>query len=408
MKNLIIGMSGGPTSVMNSSLYGAIMEALKQDEVGTIYGMENGIEGFIHDKVIDIVDDLFMSGNIALLMTTPGAYLGTSKYRLPEELDDPIYPLIFDKLEKLEIGYFLYIGGNHSIDTVEKLSQYATIHEKDITFVGIPKTIDNNMILTDHVPGYGSAAKYIATSVREIGTDAAVYDVPSVTIVELMGRMSGWLTAASALARKFKGDNPMLIYLPEVNWDEEKFLEDVEKCLSKRSQVVVCVSEGIHNKKGKLIRDYVELQQYNNLGQRLVHGCGAYLEQLVREHFNIKTRYVDLNVSQRCSVCMMSKKDQEEAIMCGTYGTKLAVRGKTGTVVNLVRVMEEPYLSSCGMEKTANVANHSRYFPVEWISEEENDVTDEFLEYINPLIQGYISFPTDNEGIPTFLSRDRG
>lgn len=405
MKNLIIGQSGGPTSVMNSSLYGALMEALKQPEIEVIYGMENGIEGFLNDQVIDIVDQIFMRGNLELLMTTPGAYLGTSKYRLPEDLTDPIYEVIFQKLEALNIGYFLYIGGNHSIDTVEKLHVYAQEHKKDVVFVGIPKTIDNNMILTDHVPGYGSAAKYIATTVREIATDAGVYDTSSVTIVELMGRMSGWLTASSALARKFKGDNPMLIYLPEAKFDCEKFLNDVEECLKVRKQVVVCVSEGIHDKDGVLIRDYETKQAVDPDKQTDISGCGRYLGKIVKERFNVKTRVVESNVAQRCSISMISKTDRQEAIDCGTYGTKLALRGKSGTVVSLVRVMEEPYLSSCGMEKTADVANHSRRFPVEWINEAANDVTEEFIQYITPLIQGYIVFPTENEGIPTFLYR---
>ena len=398
-------MSGGPTSVMNSSLYGAVMEALKQPEIEIIYGMEYGIEGFLNDKVIDIVDQIFMRGNLELLMTTPGAYLGTSKYRLPEDLTDPIYETIFEKLEALNIGYFLYIGGNHSLDTVEKLHVYAQEHDKDVIFVGIPKTIDNNIVLTDHVPGYGSAAKYIATTVREIATDASVYETSSVTIVELMGRMSGWVTATSALARKFKGDNPMLIYLPEADFDCNKFLSDVEACLKVRSQVVVCVSEGIHDKDGVLIRDYDDNPEYDIIGQRVVSGCGRHLGKLVKERFHVKTRVVESNVSQRCSISMISKTDRQEAIDCGVYGTKLAMRGKSGTVVSLVRVMEEPYLSSCGMEKSADVANHCRKFPKEWINEAENDVTEEYIQYVTPLIQGYIVFPTENEGIPTFLYR---
>ncbi|MDO4978178.1 MAG: diphosphate--fructose-6-phosphate 1-phosphotransferase [Eubacteriales bacterium] len=406
MKNLIIGQSGGPTSVMNSSLYGAVMEAFNQDEIGNIYGMENGIQGLLKGKIIDIVDKIFFGGgNLELLMTTPGAYLGTSKYKLSDDFNHPDYEKIFKILEEYEIGYFLYIGGNHSMDTVEKLNRYAKMHDIDVIFVGIPKTIDNNMIETDHVPGYGSAAKYIANTVREIVTDACVYDVSSVTIVELMGRMSGWLTATSALARKFKGDNPALIYLPEAVFDPEEFLKDVERCFEDKTQVVVCVSEGIHDKDGKLISEYGGEAEYDILGQRLISGCAKYLEKLVKERFHVKTRAIEMNVPQRCSVSMMSKTDQQEAVMCGTYATKLAIRRMTGKVVSLVRVMEDPYLASCGMENVEDVANQSKRFPVEWISENGCDVTEDFLKYITPLIQGYIVFPMSNEGIPTFLYR---
>lgn len=405
MKNLIIGQSGGPTPVMNSSLYGAVMEALRQSDVGEVYGMEYGIEGFIDGKIIDILECIFMRGNMELLMTTPGAYLGTSKYKLPDDLDDPIYKVIFDRIEEYNIGYFLYIGGNHSVDTVAQLAKYAELHDKDCVFVGIPKTIDNNMIETDHVPGYGSAAKYIANTVREIATDASVYDISSVTIIELMGRMSGWICAASALARKFKGDNPMLIYLPEANFDQDQFLKDVARCLEQRKQVVICVAEGIHDKDGRLIRDYGKDSEFDIRGHQVVSGCAKYLEELVRENFTVKTRAVECSVSQRCSVSMMSKTDQDEAIMVGTYGVKLAIRGKNGTVVSLVRVKEDPYLVTSGMEKAAVVANHSRRFPIEWIDENGCDVTDEFIKYVNPLIQGYIVFPTDSEGIPTFIYR---
>lgn len=405
MNNLIIGQSGGPTSVMNSSLYGALMEAFRHEEIGKIYGMEYGIEGLIQGRVIDVLDSIFERGNPELLMTTPGAYLGTSKYGLPDDFEDPVYQTIFHKLEELEIKYFLYIGGNNSVDTVVKLTDYAKMHDKDVIFVGIPKTIDNNIIETDHVPGYGSAAKYIANTVREIVTDACVYDVSSVTIVELMGRMSGWLTAAGALARKYEGDNPMLIYLPEATFDQEQFLQELEACLKKRKQVVVCVSEGIHDKDGKLIREYDRAAEHDVRGELEIAGCSKYLEKLVREHFQVKTRSIECNVPQRCSVAMMSKADQSEAIMVGTYGVKLAVRGMTGKIVTLVRVMDDPYLASCGMESARAVANQSRVFPVEWISESGSDVREEFIKYVEPLIEGYVVFPMDSQGIPTFLYR---
>lgn len=406
MKNLIIGQSGGPTSVMNSSLYGAIMQCFEYSEIGTIYGMEFGIEGFLDGRIIEVVKSIFENGNLELLLTTPGAYLGTSKIPLPDDLDDPVYDQIFNKLEELEIGYFLYIGGNNSQDTIDKLARSGKLRGSEVVFVGIPKTIDNNMVSTDHVPGYGSSAKYIANTVREIATDASVYDISSITIVEMMGRMSGWLTAASALARKFKGDNPMLIYLPEVDFDLDKFIKDVKKCLQIRKQVVVCVSEGLHDKDGNLIRDY-DSQEFDIRGEKNFSGCARYLKSVVAKHFHAKIRVVEMNVPQRCSISMISKTDQEEAVMAGQYAVKLAIRKMSGKVVTIVRVKDDPYLATCGMENAADISNQSRDFPVEWINEDENDVTDEFLAYITPLIQGYIVFPTDNEGIPTFVYRKR-
>ena len=225
-KNAIVGQSGGPTAVINASLYGVVYEALNREDVfGNVYGMINGIEGFLHDQLMDM-KPLDTSGELELIKTTPGSYLGSCRYKLPEDLSDTVYPKLFEKFEKYNIGYFFYIGGNDSMDTVSKLSRYAASINSDIRFMGLPKTIDNDLVLTDHTPGFGSAAKYVASTVREIAIDASVYDnKQSVTIVEIMGRHAGWLTAASALARKFKNDNPVLIYLPEVAFDQDAFIE---------------------------------------------------------------------------------------------------------------------------------------------------------------------------------------
>ena len=217
-KNAIVGQSGGPTAVINASLYGVVYEALnREDVIGTIYGMINGIEGFLNENMMDM-KPLEANGELELIKTTPGSYLGSCRYKLPEDLTDAVYPQLFEKFEKYNIGYFFYIGGNDSMDTVSKLSRYAETVNSEIRFIGIPKTIDNDLVLTDHTPGFGSAAKYVASTVREIAIDASVYDnKKSVTIVEIMGRHAGWLTAASALARKYTGDNPLLIYLPETD-----------------------------------------------------------------------------------------------------------------------------------------------------------------------------------------------
>ena len=253
-KNAIVGQSGGPTAVINASLYGVVYEALnREDVIGTIYGMINGIEGFLNENMMDM-KPLEVNGELELIKTTPGSYLGSCRYKLPEDLTDAVYPQLFEKFEKYNIGYFFYIGGNDSMDTVSKLSRYAETVNSEIRFIGIPKTIDNDLVLTDHTPGFGSAAKYVASTVREIAIDASVYDnKKSVTIVEIMGRHAGWLAAASVLARKFEGDNPVLIYLPEVAFDQEQFLADVQKAFEHTSNLVVCISEGINDGNGKFV-----------------------------------------------------------------------------------------------------------------------------------------------------------
>ena len=252
-KNLIVGQSGGPTAVINSSLYGVVSEGLRHPEqIQHIYGMVNGIEGFLAGTVLDFATAL-PGSSLEKLKTTPGAYLGSCRYKLPESLEDPVYPRLFQKFREMNIGWFFYIGGNDSMDTVSKLSRYAAQIGSDIRIIGEPKTIDNDLVHTDHTPGYGSAARYVASTVREITTDANVYEKKSVTIVEIMGRHAGWLTAASALARKYVNDNPLLIYLPETAFDQEAFLHAVEKSFEKNCNVVVCVSEGIHDAYGTFI-----------------------------------------------------------------------------------------------------------------------------------------------------------
>ena len=273
-KNLIVGQSGGPTAVINSSLYGVVSEALAHpDEIEHVYGMENGIEGFLNGTVLDFTEAL-PGEKLSYLQHTPGAYLGSCRYKLPESLEDPVYPELFRKFEEMNIGYFFYIGGNDSMDTVSKLSRYAERIGSDIRVMGEPKTIDNDLVHTDHTPGFGSAAKYVASTVREIILDANVYEKKSVTIIEIMGRHAGWLTAASALARKYTGDNPLLIYLPETAFDTEAFLKKVEESFEKNCNVVVCVSEGIHDAEGTFICEYDNSVGTDSFGHKMLAGCG--------------------------------------------------------------------------------------------------------------------------------------
>ena len=404
MNNLIVGQSGGPTAVINSSLYGVVSEGLRQSSIGTVYGMVNGIEGFLAGRVLNF-EEALPGEELEKLKTTPGAYLGSCRYKLPESLEDPVYPLLFQKFEELGIGYFFYIGGNDSMDTVSKLSRYAEKSGSTIRILGEPKTIDNDLVLTDHTPGFGSAARYVASTVREIVIDANVYETKSVTIVEIMGRHSGWLTAASALARKHSEDNPLLIYLPETAFDQEAFLAKVEACFEKNPNVIVCVSEGIHDKKGTFICEYDNSVGTDTFGHKMLAGCGKYLENLVRNRLGVKARSVELNVSQRCSASMMSATDQKEAIMAGAFGVRAALKGETGKMISYVRTSNLPYGMTLGLEDVNKICNQEKTVPLEWISEDGSDVTEEFYTYALPLIQGTVEIPLGTDGLPVFASR---
>lgn len=403
MKNLIVGQSGGPTAVINSSLYGVVKEGLAHtEEISHVYGMINGIQGFLKGKYIDM--ESVDSQTMASLRITPGAYLGSCRYKLPEDLNDPVYAELFDKFQELSIGYFFYIGGNDSMDTVSKLSLYASKHGSDIRFLGIPKTIDNDLVLTDHTPGFGSAAKYVAASVCEIGIDASVYEAKSVTIVEIMGRHAGWLAAASALARKYEGDNPVLIYLPETDFDYEDFLLRLEKAFETRHNLVVCVSEGIHDKNGKFICEYLSEAGTDTFGHKMLTGCGKYLENLVKERLGVKVRSVELNVCQRCSTFVQSLTDAREAAMAGSYGVEAALKGATGKMVSFTRGTGADYDITCGLADVNEICNQEKKVPLEWITDDGTNVSGEFIRYALPLIQGNPAIPMKN-GLPDYAYR---
>lgn len=404
-KNIIVGQSGGPTAVINGSLYGVVTEGLRHpDEIDHVYGMVNGIEGFLADRFMDM-EALAENGELEFVRTTPGAYLGSCRYKLPEDLKDPVYPRLFQKLEEKEIGYFFYIGGNDSMDTVSKLSRYAAGIGSDIRFIGVPKTIDNDLVHTDHTPGYGSAAKYVASVVREITADASVYDnKPSVTIVEIMGRHAGWLTAASVLARKFEGDNPVLVYLPEVAFDQNAFIEKVKENLKTTSNLVVCISEGINDGKGTFICEYASEVGTDTFGHKMLTGSGKYLENLVKEKLGVKVRSIELNVCQRCSSAHLSGVDLTEAINAGVYGVQAALAGETGKMITFLRSRSLPYELSYGTADVNEICNEEKPVPTEWITKDGSDLSPDFIEYARPLIQGHVELPT-KDGVPVFAYR---
>ena len=405
MKNMIVGQSGGPTAVINGSLYGVVSEGFKHPEsIEHVYGMINGIEGFLSNQIMDM-HPLLKNGDLELIRTTPGSYLGSCRYKLPEDLNDPVYPELFQKFEDYNIGYFFYIGGNDSMDTVSKLSRYAAKIQSPIRVIGVPKTIDNDLVETDHTPGFGSAAKFVATTVREIAIDASVYDNKnSVTIVEIMGRHAGWLTAASALARKFEGDNPVLIYRPEVAFNQEEFLEKVKKALETTPNLVVCVSEGINDGNGTFICEFASDVGVDTFGHKMLTGSGKYLENLIKEKLGVKVRSVELNVSQRCSSSCLSKTDLDEADHSGAFAVNAALNGETGKMISFVRANTSPYELSFSTADVNIICNQEKAVPLSWITKDGSDVTDEFIRYAVPLIQGSVDVPTEN-GLPLFAFR---
>lgn len=410
--NIAVGQSGGPTTVINASLYGVISEAFEnQDKIDKVYGMINGIEGFIDGKVIDIFKEMEME-EIELLKFTPAAYLGSCRYKLPESMEESVYAQIFEKFSQLNIRYFIYIGGNDSMDTVHKLSVYAKRTNSPVRIIGVPKTIDNDLIHTDHSPGYGSAAKYVATTVRDIVLDANVYDTSSVTIVELMGRHAGWITAASVLARKYVGDNPILIYLPEVAFDVDEFVNRVKCEIENISNIVVCVSEGIKDKNGKFICEYANEAGVDTFGHKMLTGCGKYLENVIKDKLGVKVRSIELNVNQRCKAALASLTDITEATLVGSHGVKMCLAGETGKMISLERNAES---AECSLEangysislttvECSCVCNQEKVVPRDWISKDGTDILQEFIDYVMPLIQGE-STPLIEDGLPVYCYR---
>ena len=402
-KNLIVGQSGGPTAVINSSLYGVVSEGIRQEEIGHVYGMVNGIEGFLKGTVLDF-EEALPEEKLEYLTYTPGAYLGSCRYKLPESLEDPVYPELFRKFEERNIGWFFYIGGNDSMDTVSKLSRYAAKIGSDIRIIGEPKTIDNDLIHTDHTPGFGSAARYVASTVREITLDANVYEKKSVTIVEIMGRHAGWLAAASVLARKFEGDNPVLIYLPEVAFDQEQFLADVQKAFEHTSNLVVCISEGINDGNGKFVCELASDVGVDTFGHKMLTGSGKYLENLVKDRLGVKVRSIELNVNQRCSSAMLSATDEKEAIASGSFGVQTALKGTTGMMIAFHRTDDADYHITYAPEDVNLICNQEKTVPLDWITGNGSDIGQQFIDYALPLIQGSVKVPEEG-GLPKFAYR---
>lgn len=402
-KNAIVGQSGGPTAVINASLYGVVYEALnREDVIGTIYGMINGIEGFLNENMMDM-KPLEVNGELELIKTTPGSYLGSCRYKLPEDLTDAVYPQLFEKFEKYNIGYFFYIGGNDSMDTVDKLSKY--LNDKgitDITVVGAPKTIDNDLCGTDHCPGFGSAAKYIGTTFAELERDCHVYTTKAVTIVEVMGRDAGWLTAASCLARANGAKGPDFIYLCEVPFSIDTFLKDVKAKLEEQDAVIIAVSEGVKNKDGRYISEEVQSSAVDSFGHSYIAGAAKVLEDAVRNEIGCKVRSIELNLMQRCAAHLASATDIQESRMLGKAACQYALEGAGGMMAAVIRTSDKPYATEFKALPVCDIANAIKSVPADYINDAGNDVTEKMVDYLTPLIQGEMNTVYEN-GIPKYI-----
>lgn len=392
MGNIIIGQSGGPTAVINASLAG-IFKAAAEYKDTKIFGMINGIQGLLERKYVELSNEITSELELELLKRTPSAFLGSCRYKLPPaEEDNSTYEKIFSILKELSIDKFFYIGGNDSMDTIKKLQKYSNLKKEKISFIGVPKTIDNDLAITDHTPGFGSACKYIATTVKEIIKDATVYDKENVTIIEIMGRNSGWLTGACALTKGDDCDGVDMIFLPELEFDIENFVKKVRNLHKTKKSLVIAVSEGIKNKNGMHI---CEIEYENNIvdsfGHKYLSGTANALSNILKKQLGCKTRAIELNTTQRCASHFMSETDMNESFLAGKFAVKAAFKGKTGKVIVFERTSNEPYTIHFTTHSVEDIANFEKKVPIEWIDEENAYVKQEFLNYVKPLIKGEVS-----------------
>lgn len=403
MKNVIVGQSGGPTSVINSSLLG-VYKTAKDRGADIVYGMVHGIKGLLDGNIVDLSKQIRNDLDMDLLKRTPSSFLGSCRYKLPNiEGNEDVYEKIFSILKDLEIYAFFYIGGNDSMDTIKKLSDYGEKINSPIRFVGVPKTIDNDLAITDHTPGYGSAAKFIAAITKEIIRDGLVYDYPVISVIEIMGRNAGWLTAAAALAKGEDCEGVDLIYLPEVTFDLEDFMKKVESLIKNNRSIVIAVSEGIKVADGRYVCELSEHIDYvDAFGHKQLTGTARYLVAELAKRFKIKTRAIELSSLQRCAAHMTSRIDLTEAFNCGGAAVKFAFEGGSGQVITLQRVSEDPYICVTKPADVHAIANIEKKVPREWINEDGTHVTPKLVHYIRPLIQAEID-PLWVDGLPRHI-----
>ena len=406
-RNVLVGQSGGPTAVINSSLAG-VFKTAKDRGLGRVYGMLNGIQGLLENRYISLEDHIRSDLDIELLKRTPSAFLGSCRYKLPEPGEnDEVFRLIFELLTNLEIGFFFYIGGNDSMDTIKKLYDYSRMVSSDIRFIGVPKTIDNDLDITDHTPGYGSAAKYIASITKEVIRDGLVYDKANVTILEVMGRNAGWLTAAAALSEGEDCEGPDFLFLPEIPFDVDAFLRKIIQKQKEKKSVVVAVSEGIRTPDGQYV-----CQLENSLpdltdafGHKNLTGTARYLANRLICATECKARAIEFSTLQRCASHIVSRVDITEAFQVGGAAVKAAVEGGSGNMVILKRISDDPYICITDTYDVHAVANLEKTVPRDWINETGDYILPVFLQYMRPLIQAELT-PIMTDGLPRHLIID--
>ena len=405
--NAIVGQSGGPTAAINATLAGVIKGALECDAIKTLYGMRNGIEGMLGERMIDLSARFEDCRDLDALIHTPAAALGSCRKKLPnpdsEKAEDiAFFEKVFEIFRKYDIRYFFYIGGNDSMDTVAKLSRYAEKKDYEIRVMGVPKTIDNDLVATDHTPGFGSAAKFVSTVITEIVRDCAVYTTRAVTIVEVMGRDAGWLTASAGIGKYVGIDAPDLVYLPERDFSMDEFFASLEKAFEKHPNIVVAVSEGIRFADGRYVGEGTQSGSTDVFGHKYLAGTAKALELAVKEKFGCKVRSIELNLPQRCAAHLASKTDLDESVAVGAYAVERAADGESGEMVLFLRVSDKPYEVKLGAKKVCEIANAVRKVPDEYINAEGNHITEACADYILPLIAGE-AYPEYENGLPKYI-----
>lgn len=390
--NAIVGQSGGPTTAINATLAGIIHGCQEAAQIDKLYGMKNGIEGLLKEDIVPL-----QGINLEMLCHTPAAYLGSCRYKLPDSPYERAYEKILAILKHYNIRYFFYIGGNDSMDTVAKLSHYAQQVQYPLQVIGVPKTIDNDLVGTDHTPGYGSAAKYVSVTTQEIIRDCAVYTKPSVTMIEIMGRDAGWLTAASAIGRIVNGVEPDYVYLPERPFSTQAFVNDVKVALQKHPNVVIALSEGLHTQEGYISKTKIADQ----FGHQQLSGAGKAIETMLRYNVTCKTRVIELNVPQRCAAHIASQTDLDESFQIGLEAVHAAIARTTGVMMCFERAASKNYGCNITCKDIQSIANQVKRVPDRFINAAGNHVTDECCQYILPLIQGE-AYPKYHNGLPQF------
>ena len=402
--NLLVGQSGGPTAVINASLAG-VFESAKAFGAQRVYGMQYGIEGLLEERIVDLDDQLSDKMAIELLKRTPSSFLGSCRYKLPDPaVNKAPYQKLFSLFAQYGIGAVLYIGGNDSMDTIAKLAAYGAEKGSEIRFIGVPKTIDNDLMGTDHTPGYGSAAKYIATILKEVICDASVYDLRSVTVAEIMGRHTGWLAAAASLAAGSDCSGPDILLLPERAFDEAAFLQKVAKLAAERRSVIIAASEGVKNKDGVFLCDLVSTAgQLDAFGHKaILSGTSRYLADLIRVKLGCKTRAIEFSTLQRCASHLASRTDITEAYQVGGAAVEAAYNGQTGVMAGIQRLSDLPYRTRTCTVPVADVANREKKVPESWITPDGLHVTADFERYARPLIQAELT-PIYINGTPQHI-----